>query len=110
MDHEHSKLLRTYNKNNKPTAIVDELSYEDFPCVICFDSLPSKHPKNVPTVKIAGDTSAVGDIEKQMILIITHFLYSMLNVKFKLVIVVGIMPWLMYIFTLTRYFGEYIPI
>jgi len=41
MNNHNSKLLQTYIEKETDMNIGDQLSEEEFPCVICFDSLPT---------------------------------------------------------------------
>ena len=42
-------------------TIGDKLSEEEFPYVICFDSLPTHESDKLPTVKTSNNPTVVGD-------------------------------------------------
>ena len=53
-------VTQMYIENIIEEDMPEALSNEEFPCVVCFDSLSSKNVKEISTVNKTGNTSVGG--------------------------------------------------
>ena len=72
MNHHNSKLIQTNMENATDHSLPRKPVNEEFPSIICFDSLSSKTEKKLSTVKRADNTSIV-EYE------VCEFIYRFLN-------------------------------
>ena len=61
INHHNSKLIQMNIENTTDVSLPRKLANEEFPCIICFDSLSSKTEKEISTFKRADNTPVVED-------------------------------------------------
>jgi len=122
INHHNSKLIHTHIEEKIEKDISEEQSNEEFPCIICFDSLSFNNPKRISsTVIVPGNKLVVGDKVSvflwmflnhiQQTNVFNHYTLPLFYAKCQSQTGMSCgYHAMMNMFTLTKFSGEYIPV
>ena len=122
INHHNSKLIHTHIEEKIEKDISEEQSNEEFPCIICFDSLSFNNPKRISsTVIVPGNKLVVGDkVSVFLWMFLNHIRQTNVFNNYTLPLFyakcqsqIGMSCGyhaMMIMFTLAKFWGEYIPV